>query len=230
MSKNHLIENKTKTTADTVANSLREKILRGELEDAQGLRQDKIAKKFGVSSIPVREALFQLAVEGLVAFVPNRGAFVAPLLAKDVFEIYAMRNVLELLALEKAVPHLTDSALARAEGILVQMDPEKDIYKWGELNWEFHATLYQPADMPRLMDTLRSLHVNVIRYLVRNVPTPDDIEYRSNNQIEHRQILEACRQRDTEIACIQLRRHLDASSRMLVRFLKSEDGVDSKDE
>ncbi len=223
MDDTHLFGNKSQTTADSIANSLREEILRGELEVSQGLRQDKIAKKYGVSAIPVREALFQLAVEGLVAFVPNRGAFVAPLSARELYEIFAMRDVLETLALKHAIPNLTDSVLARADGLLVQMDSEKDIYKWGELNWEFHATLYKAARMPRLMRNLRRLHVNVIRYIVYNVPNPDEIEYRSNNQVEHRQILDACRQRDIDIAGIYLRRHLEASSKMLVRFLDDED-------
>lgn len=211
-----------KTTADTIANSLREEILRGELEVSQGLRQDKIARKYGVSPIPVREALFQLAEEGLVAFFPNRGAFVSPLSATELFEIYAMRTALELLALEHAIPNLTEASLARAESLIAQMDAEKDICNWGELNWEFHATLYQPADLPRLMRTLRRLHVNVIRYMVSNVLDPDEIEYSSHNQSEHRQILAACRQRDTEIASILLRRHLDISSKVLVHFLEGK--------
>jgi len=230
MTSQHRLNHKTKTTADNIANSLREAILRGELVVSQSLRQDKIANQYGVSTIPVREALFQLAMEGLVAFIPNRGAFVAQLSGTELFELYAMREALELLAIKHAMPHLTDSILVQADDILGWMDVEHDIYKWGELNWEFHATLYKASNMPRLMDTLRRLYVNLIRYLVRNVPNPDEINYRSNNQAEHRQILEACRQQDTEIASILLRRHLTASSTVLVRFLKNNDSINKQED
>ena len=74
-----LFQDQTSTSADNVANQLREEILRGTLKVDQVLRQDKIASRLGTSTIPVREALFKLNAEGLVEFIPNRGAFVSRL-------------------------------------------------------------------------------------------------------------------------------------------------------
>ncbi len=207
-----------KTTADTIADTLREEIIRGKFEVSQGLRQDSIAKRFGVSTIPVREALLQLSSEGIVEFFPNRGAYVTELSAVELLEIYTLRELLEIYALEQAFPHMTEEVYDRAQKIILQMDNEKDIYYWGELNWEFHATLYQPAQMSHMMNILRGFHTHVIRYLIHNVPRPDDIELRLDHRDQHQQILDLCRNRDLEIACILLRRHLQTSSALLARF------------
>jgi DNA-binding GntR family transcriptional regulator len=209
---------KPRTTADTIAGTLREEILRGAFEESEGLRQDHLARRFGVSTIPVREALFQLSSEGIIEFIPNRGAFVSVLSGSELLEIYALREVLEIYALEQAFPHLDEDVLERAQGVLLRMDIEKDIYYWGELNWEFHATLYRLADSPHLERILRGLYTNVIRYLIHNVPRPDDIELRLNHRMQHQQVLDLCRQGDLEIARILLRRHLQSSSELLARF------------
>jgi DNA-binding GntR family transcriptional regulator len=211
------VRKKSRTTADAIADALREEILRGSLEEAEGLRQDRIARRFGVSTIPVREALLQLSSEGIIEFIPNRGAFVSSLSASEVLEIYALREVMEIYALERAFPHLNEEDFKHAQCILPKMDLEKDIYNWDELNWEFHATLYRLADMPYLMRVLRGIYANMISYLSHNVRFPDDIEMRLNHRLQHQQILDLCRKGDLEIARILLRRHLQSSSELLAR-------------
>src|SRR5215218_3677877 len=79
------------TTPDRIAETLREEILRGEVE----LRQEELAQRFGVSRLPVRDALLRLEAQGLVHVYPNRGAFVISLSADEVTEIYEMRILLE---------------------------------------------------------------------------------------------------------------------------------------
>src|SRR5262245_14717010 len=141
-------------TNQSIADALRADILRVKLQDGQPLKQDEIAAQFGVSKIPVREALVQLKAEGLVNFYPNRGAFVSELSAAEADQIYVMRIALETAVLARAIPHLTVSHFKHAGEILAAIDHEENIAKWGELNWEFHATLYSPAGLPRVMDTL----------------------------------------------------------------------------
>src|SRR5688572_16537325 len=103
---------------ESIADSLRGDILRGKLPSGQALKQDEIAAQFGVSKIPVREALFQLKAEGLVNFYPNRGAFVSELSAVEVDEIYFMRIALETAVLARAIPDLTVAHLKHAGEIL----------------------------------------------------------------------------------------------------------------
>lgn len=215
-----LFQDQTSTAADGVANQLREEILRGTLKVDQVLRQDKIASRLGTSTIPVREALFKLNAEGLVEFIPNRGAFVSRLSGREIQEIYTLRLSLETLALKNAIGRCTDKTLGAAERILYQMDSERDIINWGELNWQFHRTLLEPADMPRLIGILRSLHLNIIRFLLQNVSAPEEFDLRAKHRAEHFALLKACRDRDAEISEILLHRHLSQTSSLLLRFLE----------
>ncbi len=191
-------------TAGLIADALRNAIMNGSLKSKQPLRQDEIAAEFGVSKIPVREALFQLEAEGLVTFYPNRGAIVSELSAAEAREISIMRTALETVALQEAIPKLKPVDFSKAEGILNAIDHETDYFKWGQLNLEFHTTLYQPCEMPRLINTVRMLHVNVARYFI----IFQAMEYRDKSQKEHRDILAACRQGDIDLACAHLKVHL----------------------
>lgn len=218
MAKN--LPERSKATAqitEVIADALRVEILQGLLPSNLPLRQDELAERFGVSKIPVREALYQLKAEGLVTFFPNRGAVVAELSSAEVDEIYAMRIALETLALRRAIPHLTIANLAEAATLLDAIEQEKSIARWGELNWEFHALLYQPANVPRLMEWVRLLHINVARYLVIFLV---GLEYQATSQREHRAILEACRQGQIETAVTLLEQHLQAAANKLVAFLQ----------
>jgi DNA-binding GntR family transcriptional regulator len=160
--------------------------------------------------------LSQLKAEGLVTFYPNRGAAVSKLSLAEADEIFVMRIALETSVLRRAIPHLTIAELARAEEILSTIDQEEDLARWGELNWEFHATLYHPAGLPRLMEGVKTLHINVARYLVLYLAGMD---YQMASQNEHRQILEACRRGDIEAATAHLTHHLQSASDHLVAFL-----------
>jgi DNA-binding GntR family transcriptional regulator len=93
-----------RTTQAMVAGGLRQGILSGALGGGRPLRQDEIAREFGVSRIPVREALRQLEGEGLVTFYPHRGATVSELPYEEATEIGEIRASSETLALKRALP------------------------------------------------------------------------------------------------------------------------------
>ncbi len=215
MSTIFLFEEKSVTTADHIANHIREEILRGQLQADQVLRQDKIASIHGVSTIPVREALIQLNGEGLIEFIPHRGAFVSTLSRQSLADICLIRQNLELLALEQSVVRLTDQDLDEAAEVMAQMDKQTDMVKWAEQNWHFHKALWQACNMPQLISILRNLHINVNRYLARNVPLPQDRAYHDQHRLEHQLVLNACRQRDTEVAMIHMRRHLENAASLI---------------
>ena len=216
MDKPVTVTNQPTNTAELIANALHTDILQGKLKSKQPLRQDELALQFGVSKIPIREALYQLKTEGLVTFTPNRGATVAALSAAEVDEIYTMRIALETVALQRAIPYLTIANLTQAEAILKTIDQETDLARWGELNWQFHATLYAPAGLPRLLAWVATLHVNVVRYLVNDLV---GFNYQATSQTQHRALLEACRQGDIPLATSILTQHLQAASNQLTTFL-----------
>lgn len=204
------------TTAERIADILRTAILHGDFDDGESLRQDELAQQLKVSKIPLREALVLLQAEGLVMLVPNKGATVAALTAVEMREIYAIRIALETLALQTAFPHLQETHFLTAEAILNRIDhlhqPEA-LGEWASLNWQFHATLYQPSGMNRLLDITATLHTNVVRYLLtKRRAHPQEL---TQSQAEHRQLLALCRARDEAGACQLLTRHLAQASALL---------------
>ena len=203
-------------TPEMVANALRNAILQGRYKANQPLRQDQIAEELGVSKIPLREALVQLKAEGLVTFMPKRGAVVSELSAAEAEEIYTMRIALETVAIEKAVPQLKSSDLIRAQSVLEIIDHENDKTQWGDLNWEFHATLYQAAQMPLLLNTIHNLHNNVARYLIIYL---DRLSASGLSQEEHWALLTACREKKTADAKRILIKHLKHASEHLMTYL-----------
>jgi DNA-binding GntR family transcriptional regulator len=203
-------------TPEFIASALRSAILQGRLKSNQPLRQDHIAEQFGVSKIPVREAMVQLRAEGLIVFVPNRGFVVSELSPLEVEEIYIMRLALETQALERAIPRLRSADLIRAASVLDVSEAEDDRSQWSDLNWEFHSTLYQAAQLPRLLNTIEVLHNNVARYLLIYL---ERLSARDASQDEHRKILQACQKRDGDRAVKILQRHLRRASNRLVAFL-----------
>ncbi|HEY0602282.1 MAG TPA: GntR family transcriptional regulator [Herpetosiphonaceae bacterium] len=205
-----------RSTPEVVAHVLRQAIMAGVFQDGQALRQDELAAELGLSKIPVREALRRLEAEGLVVFYPNRGAVVAALSAAEAEEIAEMRVALETLALRLALPRLTPRVLTQARAILDELDHEAEVTRWSTLNWEFHAALYAPAQRPRLLATITTLHSSVDRYMRVILVT---MQHQAQSQQEHRALLSACEQHDETTACAILKGHITAASEMLAEHL-----------
>lgn len=206
-----------RSTPDLIADALREAIVRGIFQEGQSLRQDEIATQFGVSRIPVREALRQLEAEGLVQIHLNRGAMVSALSPAEAQEIFEIRSALEVKAIQLAIPKLTPSDLEKASEILAQTDQVTDAGMLAKLNWEFHATLYTTAERPRLLTIIKTLHLNVDRYVRLQM---SQMDYLERSQKEHYQLLEACQQHDTKAAVRLLKRHIDTAGEQLVAYLQ----------
>lgn len=207
-----------RSTPDLIAEALRQAIQHGIFHQGQSLRQDEIATQFGVSRIPVREALRQLEAEGLVTFHPNRGAMVSVLSAIEAKEICEIRIALETMALQLAIPQFTESDLDCAAALLQQTEQTSDPMRWAELNWQFHAALYTPAQRPRLIGMIRTLHVNVDRYIRLQMK---ELNYRERSQVEHHQLLAACRKQDVTGAIEILQQHIGRAAEQLVEYLQS---------
>ena len=106
---------------DAVVDRIREMILNGQLEPGEWLRQDELASIFGVSTMPIREALRQLQAEGLVVFLPRRGAMVASISVSDYEEIYRIREELEILACRWAAEDFSRIPIDRLKYLLEEI-------------------------------------------------------------------------------------------------------------
>lgn len=210
------------TITQQTTEALRERILRGVYSDDAPLRQDAIAAELGVSRIPVREALRQLEAEGLVNFNPHRGAVVSSLSISEIEELFDLRSQIESDLVRRAVTRTTNEDLARARDILKAYDAafrKGEVTAWGKLNWEFHATLYAPADRPFTMAIVQRLHQQSDRYLRMQLVLTHG-ESRASD--EHRAILAAVTSRDVKQACQLMRQHILGAGRQLVSFVRTE--------
>lgn len=206
-----------RSTPDLIADALREAILRGIFQEGQSLRQDEIATQFGVSRIPVREALKQLEAEGLVTLHLNRGAIVSVLTAQEAQEICEIRSALEVKAMQLAIPKFRETDIEKAAVILEATDQATDAGVLAKLNWEFHATLYATAERPRLLAMIKTLHVNCDRYVRVQLV---EMDYQERSQKEHYQLLDACQKQDTKAAIRLLKRHIDTAGEQLIAYLQ----------
>ena len=187
-----------RTTQEMVADGLRQGILSGALRSGQPLKQEQIAEYFGVSKIPVREALRQLAGEGLVTFSPHRGAVVSKISYEEAREITEIRVSLESLALRLAVPNITDEDLGQVEEVFRLADSEENISRYANLCWKFHEILCSFAGRPRLQNMIEALHATYDLYV--RVTSREVMSNKARSQRQYREILDACRSKDADAA------------------------------
>jgi len=209
----------TPSTSEVIVMHLREAIISGRLEEGVPIRQDDIAKMFNVSKIPVREALKRLEAEGLVQFQRNKGAVVTKISEPELAQMFEVRVLLEVQAVRLAIPHMNEETFAQAEKICEEFMAESDVGRWAQLNWEFHACLYEPARRPFLLGLIRSIHDKVERYLRLQLSLSDGKERADR---EHRAIIEACRKGDADKAADLVEEHLSGVFQTLYEHLPSE--------
>lgn len=201
---------------------LRRRILSGAVAAGEALRQDALAKEFGISRIPIREAFHQLAAEGLVTLHPHRGAVVTALSASDIAELFDLRALLEPDLIRRAVPQMQPSDIARAEIILADYDAairDGDLDAYGELNTEYHLSLYQVAGRQQTLELVRMLLANTDRYTRVQLTMSDGATARAKR--EHAALLEFCRKGDAESAAQLTLDHVKAVREDLLALLQA---------
>jgi len=204
------------SASEVISKHLRDAIISGQFAEDEPIRQDDIARVFNVSKIPVREALKRLEAEGLVQFQRNKGAVVTRISEPELAQIFEVRVLLETQAIRLAVPKMTPAHIARANAICDEFIGDDNISRWAELNWAFHTCLYEAAERPFLLNMIRSIHDKVERYL--RVQMSFD-EGKERADLEHREILRACADRDVEKAVELIEHHIIGVCRTLYAHL-----------
>jgi DNA-binding GntR family transcriptional regulator len=199
---------KHRTISAAITTQLRDAVLSGEQPSGTQLRQDAIAAQFGVSRIPVREALLQLEAEGLVRIVPHKGAVVTGLSRAEVDDVFALRRMLEVRLLKSSAPQLTEAdfqELDRIQSAFGAAIRSRDGARWGALNAELHSTLYRRADLPRteaIVANLLTASERCTRIQLNGKAAWQRAE------AEHGDLIKLCRQGDFKTACALLERHI----------------------
>lgn len=200
---------------ESVTAALRDKILRGEFLPGARLLQDQLATSFGVSRIPLRDALRRLEVEGLVRIDPRHGAYVAELGVADVEAIYELRQMLEPRCMRYAVRALDDAAVAETIRMSEAMDqPVRTADEGRRRRRAFYATLYGHAGKPRMAELIMRLRDDVYRYHV--------LTKVSESIHAHDELRERLRRRDADGAAATIAKHVRNAGRDLVDVLRRQ--------
>jgi len=209
-----------KTRAQLVVETIREKILNGEIKAGKPLRQAALADELNVSRIPVREALLQLEAEGLVVFEPHKGATVTELKVDQVDELFELRATLESDLLASSIPNLSEEKLEEATNLLIELDralgTENAANMWSELNSSYHRCLYSESNKPQTQELVNTLNKSADRYIRMHLLWAGGI---SKADSEHNEILTHCKNKDIEQAIATLKKHILGSRDEIKAFL-----------
>ena len=151
---------KPPTTHEAVLLELRRLITNGQLPPGTQIIQEALAAEFGVSRVPLREALKMLEADGLVVYRPHRGYFVTDLSVEDLYEVHRLRKILEDEALTIALDKLTEADLKQVRGHLAAVKRaarSDDIAGMIDANRRFRFAVMEVSGMPRLMHLIRTL-------------------------------------------------------------------------
>ncbi len=204
-----------------VFHRLREDILSGKYAEHEELKEVAIGEEMGVSRTPVREAFRQLELEGLIQIIPNKGAYVTGITQKDVKDIYLIRSRLEGLCARWATEHISKEQMDEMEEnvYLAEFHAQKGhLEQLAQLDNRFHDILYEACDSKILEHQLKDLHQYVLR--VRKKTLAKESRGIQSNK-EHRQIMEAIRDQNPDLAEQLANRHMiNAYENMVENGLK----------
>jgi DNA-binding GntR family transcriptional regulator len=204
--------------SEWVYGELRKKIVTGALKPGDRLREVGLATSLNVSRTPIREAIKRLESDGLLKYLPNRGAVIASLTQEQAGELYGLREILEAAAARLAAQHALDHEIQLLKDVLQrQKDAGEDPATLARLNRIFHSTIYRMSHNRYLIDVLTKAQDYMV--LLR------DTAYRAQGRAatayaEHKEIVDAIGRRDPDGAEAASRRHSREAQRvrMMLEF------------
>ena len=205
-----------RSIVDRVTERLRDAIVSGRIRPGSKLPETRLATHFGVSRIPVREALSRLEAEGLLTRVPYRGAVVVKLTADQIAESFTLRALLEGFAARAATPRLSAGDLARLRQLVSEMEECVEAGRYEELpdlHRQFHSTIYSQCGYDKLVSWIEELYHQFPKNLRGTVPS------RLREPIdEYTRIVDALEARDAELASSLMSEHLVNGSKPTVEY------------
>ena len=210
-----------------VAEQLRTAILEGRFKPGEWLRQEKLAQELNVSQMPVREALKELAAEGLIEHVPYRGVRVVEFSTDDISDLYENRAFLEGRAAAFAAQYLTREEVNELQAMAHQMAslPPEQIGEYRKINRIFHETIFRASQHEYLIRTLSQLWETFPTMLIGNFavtaqqPLPQRDE---QDQQEHQAIIDALAAKHPERARAAMQAHILSAVNHLIESLKAK--------
>jgi DNA-binding GntR family transcriptional regulator len=208
-------------TPETIAAELRSELMAGTLAPGAELSQVVLADRFGVSRIPIRDALRILAGEGLVEIEANRGAKAIALTPAEVREIYDLRVLLECDCLRRAAESMTPAALDEIERVRRKSDLDAGTPGWAAGDWAFHRAIYSLAKRPRQLGMIEALRRTCQMFVSAYSTMPAK---KSRWLDDHRAIVEHLRRRQVDRAVLALQAHLETAGKYLLKRMRAATG------
>ncbi len=207
-----------KTLRQEVYDQLRDKIISAEILPGETVSLRGLAEKFGVSLMPVREALWQLESEGIIVIESNKRIRVNSLTAKEMEEALRLRLLLESTAAERACDLRPEEAIAQVRGILKAMEASLDRPKiYMRRNTQFHFSIYAYSDSPLLLEMLNRLWARVFPYSYTYAIVNQD---KTDAMRSHGEMFEAFVARDKKRLTDALRQDLERAARLIIPALE----------
>lgn len=207
------------TISSQVYNALRDQLIAGHYPPGQPIRQDVVAAEFGVSKIPIREALFRLEREGLISSEANKGFYVIPLTQEEAVDVYTLRLQMEPQAVAEAalMASEADKAFARAAFDELNRTAQSDRLRVPHANRMFHLSLIRPLKKPVTVQFIERLHIISERNLGEHLE-PAGGEDQAH--MEHRTMLEYWLNGDAEAVRALVHQHIQATFSELMSHYK----------
>lgn len=204
------------TVAGQIFDSLREAIRTGVLKDGDELNQVNLADHFGVSRVPIREALRALEAEGWIKAPTNQRAFVHRLSLEEIAEMFELREMIEVDLIGKAVGKIDERAVAALDELCEKMEAAPDHEAWVGYNALFHKQLLAFSGRSVAIGIVGHLASQVERYLRPRKAGP---ERQSQANAEHRMIVAAIKAGDRARTRSLLRNHIRTTRKLVVSNL-----------
>ena len=209
------------SVVDNVTVLLRRALLAGEIKPGERIKVAELEKTFGVSHIPIREAVRRLETEGLIVALPQRAAVAAGVDLDDLRGLYDLRRIIECEVIHRSVDSITPEQVGVVRAALEALEAVAEDHespRFWELHHDFHWALLESgatAWIERVLDQIWLASQRYVRLFVSD--TVDEA------MSDHRELLACCEQRDGKRAEEILRRHLDRTE-LAVRRAFSPDG------
>lgn len=208
---------------DVVFKTLRQAILKGELEPGERLMEIQLAERLGVSRTPIREAIRKLELEGLVLMIPRKGAEVAKISESNLRDVLEVRRSLEELAIDLACQRMTEEefeALKAAQQKFAQAIKKGDAMQIAQSDELYHEIIYNSTKNAKLVQVLNNLREQMYRYRLEYIKDEDK---RQILMIEHENILKALSLRHVQEAKQAVREHIDNQEITILKNLKEQE-------
>lgn len=207
------------TLRENVAKVIREKILNKELKPGMRIIEKNLSDELEVSRGPIREVLRQLEQEGVVEYTRNVGCSVKEITIKDLYEIYLLRSTYEILAVKLCGGQFEQEDIERMEKVLEHMKDLKNYEEVVMCDNVLHSIFVEKGDFQRIKKVWSDLDYGSI---VSCYITGFDEQKTVERQYEfHKKLVEACKTRDADIICEELRNHYMNS----VRYFMEAEGL-----